>query len=271
MAKLDVHVLQHIARQLWEAQTSGEPCEQPSKHYADLDVAGAYAVQARTIERRMEAGLHGRSARRVGRKVGLTSPAIQEWLGVSEPDFGVLLDDMVVMDGLIAPIDRLLQPRVETEVAFVLGADLSGPGVTAADVVRATDHLLPALEIIDSRIADWKITYEDTIADNASSGMFVLGNRPVQFDAVDLRLAGMAMWKNGDLVSTGAGAACLGHPVNAVAWLANKLSEFDQGLRAGEVILSGALGPVCDVGPGDRVRAAISGLGTVSVRFSEEK
>ena len=261
-------VIVEVAERLWKAQFSGQVCVAPSEDYPKFDVAAAYAVQNQLIQwRQTKRGLAGPRANRVGHKIGLTSDAIQSWLGVSEPDFGVLLDDMVVLDGRSACCERLLQPRVEAEVAFVLGSDLAGPGVTAADVVSATDHILPALEIIDSRIADWKITYEDTIADNASSGMFVLGNRPRILKDVDLRLAGMALRKNGDVVSTGAGAACLGHPINAVVWLVNKLAGFDQKLEAGSVILSGALGPVCDVEPGDWVRGDIAGLGSVSVRF----
>ena len=265
---VDSNAVGEIADRLWEAQKTGQPCAPPSRDYPLLDVTSAYAVQHRIIERRKTVGLNDAPARRVGRKIGLTSFAIQDWLGVSEPDFGVLLDDMVVLDGAEANTSHLLQPRVEAEVAFVLGGDIRGPGVTAADVVRATDHVVPALEIIDSRIADWKITYEDTIADNASSGLFVLGNGPRKLIDTDLRCAGMALRKNGAVVSTGAGAACLGHPVNAVVWLANKLAEFGQGLRSGEIVLSGALGPVTDVEAGDWVRADIAHLGSVSVRFS---
>ncbi len=259
-----------IAERIWTAQCSGQPCEAPSADHPDLDVATAYAVQHRLIQwRHTKRGLFDKPARPVGRKIGLTSPAIQQWLGVSEPDFGVLLDDMVVLDGMSASTEVLLQPRVEAEVAFVFRDSLQGPGVTAADVICATDHVLPALEIIDSRIADWDITYEDTIADNASSGMFVLGNSPRELKSLDLRLAGMALRKNGDVVSTGVGAACLGNPINAVVWLANKLAEFGQQISAGEIVLSGALGPVTDIAPGDWVRADIAGLGVVNVRFGE--
>lgn len=260
-------MIDEITNRLWSAQFKGEPCAPPSEHYPKLDVQTAYAVQDRLMSRRRRQGLHGGTTQAVGRKIGLTSRAIQEWLGVSEPDFGVLLDDMIVADGASAPTDVLMQPRIEAEVAFVLSGGLSGPGVTTADVIRATDHILPALEIIDSRIADWNITYEDTIADNASSGLFVLGNHPRRLDDVDLRLAGMKMTKNGRVVSTGAGAACLDHPINAVVWLANKLGEFEHKLHPGDIVLSGAVGPAVDVSSGDAVRAAISGLGTVSVRF----
>ena len=262
--------IEEIAKRLWSAQFSGASCEAPSKDWPQLSVEMAYAVQHRLMTwRQTKRGLQGRMARPVGRKVGLTSPAVQAWLNVSEPDFGVLLDDMVVLDSGVVPTSVLLQPRAEAEVAFVLGRELKGPGVTPADVIRATDHVLPAIEIIDSRIADWKITYEDTICDNASSGLFVLGSRPRLLSELDLRLSGMALRKNGRVVSTGAGAACLGHPINAVVWLANKLGEFGQGLKEGEIVLSGALGPVIDVKAGDFVRADIAGLGAVTIRFGE--
>ena len=253
-----------IADRLWSAQKTGSPCAPPSDDHPDLDVETAYAVQDRIIERRRR----DQSAHPVGHKIGLTSFAIQNWLGVDEPDFGVLLDEMVVADGHVVPTGQLLQPRIEAEVAFVLGDELSGPGVTTADVVRATDHVLPALEIIDSRIADWDITYEDTIADNASSGLFVLGNSPKRLPDVELRTCGMRLTRNGQIASTGAGAACLGHPINAVAWLANKRATYDRHLDAGDIVLSGAVGPAVDVRPGDDFRADIAGLGTTRIRFS---
>lgn len=259
-----------IAERLWTAQVEGRSCGPPSVDWPTMDVAMAYAVQHQLMTWRQErGGTGGKQVRAVGRKIGLTSPAVQEWLGVSEPDFGVLLDDMVQADSTVISTSSLLQPRAEAEVAFVLAQDLAGPGVTAADVMRATAYIIPALEIIDSRIADWNITYEDTIADNASSGLFVLGNHPRLLTEVDLRLAGMALRKNGQVVSTGAGAACLGHPINAVVWLANKLAEFGQGLKAGEVVLSGALGPVTEVAAGDWLSAEISGVGSINVRFGE--
>ncbi|MGM0557336.1 MAG: 2-keto-4-pentenoate hydratase [Myxococcota bacterium] len=257
-----------LAQLLWDAQASGEPCDALTE-IAELTVEDAYAIQHINIERRLDGeGFHGRSASVVGHKVGLTSHAIQDWLGVDEPDFGLLLDDMRCDDGGPADIGHLLQPRAEAEIAFVLGEELRGPGVTTADVLRATDFVLPAIEIIDSRIADWTIQYEDTIADNASSGMFVLGSKPVDPSSFDMRTAGMALRKNGDVVSTGTGAACLGHPANAVVWLVEKLAEFDQGLDAGHVILSGALGPVTDIEPGDWLRADVAHMGSVQIRFN---
>jgi 2-oxopent-4-enoate/cis-2-oxohex-4-enoate hydratase len=256
-----------LARTLQEAWRSRTPCAPLSADHPEMTVDDAYAVQAVNIAKRIERGLHGRPARLVGRKIGITSKAVQDWLGVPEPDFGCLLDDMAVDDGGEADTGLLLQPRVEGEIAFVLKSALVGPGVTAADVLRATDFVLPAIEIIDSRVADWKIKYEDTIADNASSGLYVLGSTPRKLDGLDLELCGMALRKNGAVVSSGAGAACLGHPVNAVVWLANKLGELGATLGAGQVVLSGALGPVSPVEKGDAIDLEIARLGRCSVRF----
>jgi 2-oxopent-4-enoate/cis-2-oxohex-4-enoate hydratase len=214
-------------------------------------------------------GLMRPPARPIGHKIGLTSRAVQRQLGVDQPDFGCLLSDMVVDDGGTVPPNLLIQPRVEGEVAFVLGRALSGPGVTVADVLAATELLLPCIEIIDSRIADWRITYPDTIADNASSGMLVLGGVGVTPTGKDLALAGLALRLDGEVVSTGAGAACMGHPANAVAWLANTLGRIGRSLHAGDVILSGALGPVVPVRPGQHVEVEIAGVGTASCRFAD--
>jgi 2-keto-4-pentenoate hydratase len=257
---------------LRRAQDDGEPCaplsERAEEREEELGVEEAYAIQRLNIEHRVEeVGLHGVPAHHVGRKIGLTSRAIQEWLGVVEPDFGVLLDDMYVPTGTVVDTDLLLQPRAEAEIAFVLGESLEGPGVTAAQVLGATDFVLPAIEIIDSRVANWEISYVDTIADNASSGMFVLGAEPVELDGLALELAGMALRKDDEVVSTGAGIACLSHPVNAVVWLANKLAAFGEPLRAGEIVLSGALGPAVPVEAGDWVEADIARVGSCSARF----
>lgn len=260
--------LEELAERLRKAQASRNPCAPLTQDIPDISVDDAYAIQRLNLEARLASGLHGAPTQIVGRKIGITSEAIQSWLNVSEPDFGTLTSDMMVLDGASADTSLMLQPRCEAEVAFVMDRDLSGPGVTPADILRATAYILPALEIIDSRIADWKIKYADTIADNASSGMFVVGNDPIKPERVELRLAGMAMKKNGDVVSTGAGAACLGHPVNAVVWLANKLGEMGESVRAGDIVLSGALGPVTEIESGDVVSAEINGLGSVRARFS---
>jgi len=257
-----------LADRLWAAQTSGTPTTQLTESCPDLTVEDAYAIQQINLERRMAGeGLHGRAARLVGHKIGLTSKAIQEWLCVEEPDFGGLLDDMWVKNGGVAPMGQLLQPRAEGELAFVLKQSLSGTNVTAEDVVAATDYVVPAIEIIDSRIADWKIQFIDTVSDNASSGMFVLGDERRALQDVDMRLTGMALRKNGRVVSTGATCACLGNPVDAVVWLANRLGGLGVSLEPGHVILSGAMGPVTSVTHGDQLELSVAGLGSVNVGF----
>ncbi|ROO59319.1 2-keto-4-pentenoate hydratase [Micromonospora sp. Llam0] len=227
------------------------------------DAAAAYAVQRATV-----AGWSAVGRRRVGAKIGLTSPAVQAAFGVYQPDFGVLFADMAVPDGDEVDLAGLIQPRVEAEVAFVLGADLPDGPATVVDVLRATDFLLPAIEIVDSRITDWDISIVDTVADNASSGLFVLGDRPVPAASVDLRECGMVLESAGEPVSVGAGAACLGNPVHAVAWLASTMAAAGDPLRAGDIVLSGALGPMVPVTPGAAYEARIAGLGTVRTRFS---
>lgn len=233
---------------------------------ASLPAAGielAYDVQNANTEHALAAG-----RRLTGRKIGLTSLAVQKQLGVSEPDFGMLFADMEVLDGEEVAAGRLLQPRVEAEVAFVLKSRIEHPDCGVPDLIAATAYVLPAIEIVDSRIADWKISIFDTVADNASSGLYVLGNTPRRLDDVDLKLCGMVLDKNGVPSSFGVGAACLGHPVNAVIWLARRMAQLGRPLEAGDVVLSGALGPMVSVGPGDVIDTAIDGLGTVSVRFA---
>jgi 2-oxopent-4-enoate/cis-2-oxohex-4-enoate hydratase len=257
-----------LATTLWNAQFSGTPCSAPTEAHPDLSIADAYEIQSINLERRInERGLFGRKARLVGRKIGITSRAVQEWLNVTEPDFGGLLDDMAVPDGGKADITKLLQPRVEGEIAFVLKKCLIGPGITAAQVISAIDCLVPSIEIIDSRVIDWKFRIQDTIADNASSAMFVLGAQPMLPTDVNLRTIGMTLRKNGTVASTGAGAACLGDPINAVVWLANKLGELGTQLSAGQVILSGALGPVQPVVAGDVIGVTIGRTAEVVVEF----
>jgi 2-keto-4-pentenoate hydratase len=189
-------------------------------------------------------------------------------MGVREPDYGHLLDEMFVFEGDSVRTGELIQPRVEIEVAFVLGAALPRRGCNAADVVRATEFVLPAIEIIDSRIADWKIGIVDTVADNASSARVVLGGNPVRLEDVDVRSIGACLRLNGDIVETGTAAAVLGNPVTAVAWLAQKIGEFGVGLEAGHVVLPGACTRAIAVQPGDRVRADFDRLGHVDVAFA---
>lgn len=238
--------IQRAALALREAQRTKQAVEPLTTSFPGLTVEEAYQIQALNLGLRLEAG-----ERRVGHKIGLTSEAIQAWLKVNEPDFGGLLSGMMVPDGGELSLGKLLQPRAEGELVFVLGEPLEGPGVTAAQVLRATEFVLPSIEIIDSRVKDWKISLVDTVADNASSAMCVVGSTPVPVGRWDLRLVGMALRRNGRVVSTGAGAACLGNPAEAVAWLANRLSAFGQRLEAGQMILSGALGPAVEMAVGD--------------------
>lgn len=267
---LTAEMITDIAASLRDAQRDRRPIAAPTERWPQMTIADAYAVQRVNLDRRLASrGMNGSPPRHVGWKIGITSRVVQEWLGVSEPDFGGLLCDMDVPNGGDISISRFLQPRVEGEVAFVLGKSLVGPGVTSAQVIAAIDFVLPTIEIIDSRVIDWKFRIQDTIADNASSAMFVLGSRPTPLRKLDLRLAGATLRRNGRVASTGAGAACLGNPVNAVVWLANKLGELGEQLYAGQLVLSGALGPVSPVAAGDRIAVAINGLGDATVNFTE--
>jgi 2-keto-4-pentenoate hydratase len=208
--------------------------------------------------------------RLVGRKVGLTSPAVQQQMGVATPDFGLLYADMAYGDSQPVPYASLMQPRVEAEVAFVLGADLASGPVTTADVLRATDHVVAAIEVVDSRIQDWDISIFDTVADNASSGKFVLGGSPRSLrDLPDLRSCQMRLTCDGEVLSSGTGAACLGHPVNAVAWLATTVASRGAPLRAGEIVLSGSFGPLVPAEAGSTYEATIDGLGSVRAVFTD--
>lgn len=253
-----------IAELLYEAEKGVTPVEPLTTTWAGLTIEQAYAVQLGGVRIRAERD----SLKVVGKKIGLTSIAMQKLIGVDEPDYGHLYDSMLVREGEPVPCGRLLLPKVEGEVAFVLNRKLNGPGVTIADVLRATAGVMASIEIVDSRIRDWKIKLPDTIADNASSARFVLGSRLLDPAGIDLRLVGMVMEKNGEVVSTGAGAAVLGHPAASVAWLANKLSEFGIALEEGEIILSGALTAAVDARAGDCFLISFGGLGTVGVRFS---
>ena len=227
-----------------------------------ITIENAYQIQLRTIERRIQDG-----ERIVGKKIGCTSKAVQKMLNVDQPDFGHLTSAMVYGDGESIPVSKLLQPRAEGEIAFILRRDLCGPGVTNAEVLRATEAVMPCFEIVDSRIRDWNIKIQDTVADNASSGLFVLGDKAVDPRKVDLSLCGMVLEKNGEVVQTGAGAAALGSPVNCVAWLANTLGKLGINLKAGEVILSGALAAMVPAVPGNNMRVSIGGMGSASVVF----
>ncbi len=254
-----------FADQLLFARTTVSPVAPLTEMAPNLTLADAYGIS----EINLNARLSQEGGRLIGKKIGLTSRAVQKQLGVGEPDFGYLLSQMQVPLGESVSRGKMILPRVEGELAFVLKKDLRGPNLTAADVIRATDFLLPCIEIIDSRVKDWKIKIQDTVADNASSAYFVLGTEPKKLGTRDLRMAGMNLKVNGEVVSTGCGAACLDHPVNAVVWLANTLGKWDVPLRAGEVILSGAFGPVVPVNAGDQVEVSIAGFAPVHCNFGE--
>ncbi len=251
-----------VADALWSAEHSSTAIDRPSDGgLATVDEA--YAVQQHNVARRI-----ARGERLVGRKIGITSKAVMEWLGVDQPDFGALLDTMAVDDGAVCAVSSLIAPRVEGEVAFVLARDLDSPRTTAVDVVDATAWIAASIEIIDSRVKDWKLKLVDTIADNASSARFVVSSTKASLSGIDLPLVGCALRKNGRVASSGAGAACLGNPVNAVAWLARTLAARGTPLKAGDVVLSGALCPVVPVEKGDVVEVDVGGIGRCSVRFA---
>jgi 2-keto-4-pentenoate hydratase len=252
-----------LADRLWRAEVDRVAVAPLTADLPALTVDEAYAVQTHNVDRRVTAGAVVR-----GRKVGLTSRPVQDLLGVREPNFGVLLDDMFVDEGDEVPVEALLQPRVESEIAFLIGADLAGPGVTTPDALAAIGGVLPAVEVVDSRIADWRIGIADTVADNASSARVVVGARMLPVTAVDLRLLGVLFSRNGVPIESGAGAAVLGNPARCVAWLANKLGALGSGLRRGDVVLSGALHRMVPVRPGDVFSARFAHLGSVTVQFS---
>lgn len=251
------------ADRLIEAARTAVPCAPVRDLIGETDIDLAYAVQQHLTEHRLAGG-----ARIVGRKIGLTSPVVQQQLGVDRPDFGVLFDDMDVTGLDEVPSERLLQPKAEAEIAFVLSADLDDDDLDLDKVRAAVDYAVAALEIVDSRVTGWDVKITDTVADNASSGLYVLGAHRAslaEFEPID---ATMRMYVDDELVSEGTGAACLGDPLNALLWLARTAKEFGQPLTAGQVVLSGALGPMVPAPPGVTVRAEISPLGTVIAPFS---
>ncbi|MCV2219748.1 2-oxopent-4-enoate hydratase [Thauera sp. Sel9] len=259
---MDQNTIESLGDALYEALVARTPIAPLSAAHPDMTIEDAYHVQQRMIARRLEKG-----ARVVGKKIGVTSKAVMNMLGVHQPDFGYLLDSMVYNEGESISMDSLIQPKAEGEIAFLLKHDLQGPGVTAADVLAATEGVMACFEIVDSRIQDWKIRIQDTVADNASCGVFVLGDQLVDVAGIDLALAGMVLEKNGEIVVTGAGAATMAHPVNAMVWLANMLGGLGIALEAGDIVLSGAMGAMVPVARGDNLRMSIGGIGGCSVRF----
>lgn len=253
------------AKSLWEAEAT-RAAVAPLTESRPLGIADAYRVQLANADKRLATG-----ERLVGYKIGLTSAAARRDLGIDHPDVGHLFASMLVSEEAGIPAGRLIQPLTEAEIAFVFGREISGPGVTWWQAARAIDSVLPALEIVDSRIKDWRIKAADTVADNASSARFVLGSRQLPLHAFDLADEGMALWKNGDVEGTGSGAAVMGNPLEAVAVAINELATLGRSIKAGDVILSGAMSRMLPARPGDWFRAEFRRLGAVSVRFGEER
>jgi 2-keto-4-pentenoate hydratase len=250
-----------MADALWRAERERAPIAPLTDAHPGLGIADGYAIQAHNVARRVAAGATVR-----GRKLGLTSRRTQQLLSVDEPTFGVLTDGMLVDDGAELSLAELVAPRVEAELAFVLADDLAGPGRTTADALAAIGDVLPALEVVDSRVAEWRSRIADTVADNAGAARVVLGGAtPVA--GLDLRLLGVLLSRNDTPIDSGAGAAALGHPAACLAWLANTLAGFGEGLHRGDVVLAGALTRMVPARPGDRFSAEFAHLGTVSVRF----
>jgi 2-oxopent-4-enoate/cis-2-oxohex-4-enoate hydratase len=259
---MDTSLIHRLGDELYQSLADRTVVDPLTSRHDGMTIGDAYEVQQRMLSRRLAAG-----ERVIGKKIGVTSRAVMNMLGVFQPDFGYLLDGMLVNEGESIDAATLIQPRAEGEIAFVLKRDLMGPGVGNADVLAATECVMPCFEIVDSRIRDWKIRIQDTVADNASCGVFVLGDRALDPRRIDLATCGMVLEKNGEIVATGAGAAALGSPVNAIAWLANTLGRLGIGLKAGEVVLSGALAAMFPAAKGDNFRVSIGGLGGCSVRF----
>lgn len=260
---LETKKISEFGDALFNAWRSAQQIAPLTDREPTITIDEAYFVQMRTIERRIAEG-----ERVVGKKIGITSKAVMQMLKVDQPDFGHLLSGMTYNEGESLEAKQFCQPRGEGEIAFILAKDLTGPGITGPQVLAATDCLMPAFEIVDSRVTDWKIKIQDTVADNGSAAAFVLGDNAVSARGVDLATCGMVLEKNGQVIGTGAGAASLGNPVNAVAWLANKLGELGIVLKAGEVVLSGSLSIMFPVAAGDVLRMSLNGIGNVSCRFT---
>ena len=259
---MDSHLITSLGDELCTALAECRVVEPLTSRHPGLTIDDAYAIQQHLMARRLAAG-----EKIIGKKIGVTSQAVMDMLGVQQPDFGILTDAMQYRDGAEIPARLLCQPKAEGEIAFRLKHDLSGPGVTASDVLGATDSVIACFEIVASRIRDWKIKIQDTVADNASCGVFVIAETGVDPRRVDLVACPLVLEKNGTVVSTGKGAATMGSPLNAGAWLANALGRHGVVLRAGEIVLSGALGPMVPVSAGDKLRMDIAGIGGCAVRF----
>jgi 2-keto-4-pentenoate hydratase len=256
------NAIEEAAKRVREAGATRKPCAPIRDLIEPTDVASAYAAQEINTKYWLQRG-----RRLIGRKIGLTSPAVQKQLGVDQPDFGLLFEDMLASEDRPIPFAELMQPKVEAEIAIVLKKPLTHKRNTIAEVADATEYAVAAIEIVGSRIANWDIRLADTIADNASSSHFVLGARKVKLGDFDLVNCAMIMSRRGETISTGAGSACMGNPLNAAAWLADAMVKYGRPLQPGDVVMTGALGPMAAVGPGDTVEAEIEGLGQVRISF----
>lgn len=260
---MDSTTIEKCGDQLYDAWLNRTTIAPFNESHPGITLEDAYKIQERFIQRRLDAG-----EKIVGKKIGVTSKPVQQMLGVFQPDFGQLTDKMVYQEGDVIDLNGLIQPKAEAELAFVLKEDLIGPGITPVDVMRATDYVSPCFEIVDSRITDWKIKIEDTVADNASCGVYFISNAKVDPRKVDITMAGMTLYKNGELLSTGVGAAVQGSPYNAVAWLANTLGALGIPFKAGEVILSGSQSILVPVTDGDELVCKIGGIGECKAVFA---
>jgi 2-keto-4-pentenoate hydratase len=257
-------VIQKAAEALLQAEMDKKPIAPFTSSTDPISVQEAYQIQLYQINKKVENG-----AKIKGKKIGLTSKVMQDMFNVKTPDYGHLLDNMIYEDGSTVSIDRFIQPKVEFEIAFVLKEGLQGPNVTAEDVIAATDYIVPAIEIIDSRIEDWKFKFEDTVADNGSSAGAVIGKKKTSVYGLDLAAVEMKAYKNGAYLDGAKGEAVMGNPATAVAWLANEVAEYGISLLAGEVILAGALTKAVTFEAGDHFKVDFEGLGSVSISFSE--
>ncbi len=257
-------LVQTLAKELVVAEDYATTVQPLTERYADVTVEDAYQIQMAAIHIREQRG-----EKIVGKKIGLTSEKIREQVGVNEPDYGMLMNTAMMMDNEIVNLSQLIAPRGEAEIAFILKEDLIGPNVTIADVYRATEGIIPAIELVDSRMKDWKIKIQDTVADNASCARVILGSKMSDLRDVDLKHVGLVISRNGKVIDTAAGAAVMGHPAHAVAWLANKLHYYGILLKKGDIVISGSFTPVFNLAKGDFIEASFGPLGTVSLRVGE--
>jgi 2-keto-4-pentenoate hydratase len=253
-----------FADKLWNAYVSKETISTLTDIEKDMTLDDAYRIQLLTVDKAVQSGY-----KIVGKKIGLTSKAMQQQFGIDVPDYGHLYENMIFDEEVRISLSDFHKPKIETEITFILGEDLKGPGISLTDVLKATEGIISSFEIIDSRINNWKIKVEDSVSDNASAAGITLGSKMLKVNEVDLKHIGLVLQKNGEIIHTAAGAAVMGHPAQSVAWLANKLGQYNVGLKKGEIILSGSLTPAIDIKPGDVFLATFDKLGPVKAMFKE--